>query len=95
VEQRFESKTNPNVNRVQLIGVIGTLAYGEAPVVLAESSTEGVNGCFREFLTSIKDCSQVEYFDDMFNDFLEEEYGFRITYRDGLIYMLEKFPKEE
>ena len=30
------------------------------------------------------------YFDDCFNDWLEETYKFRITYKDGLVFMLEK-----
>jgi len=38
----------------------------------------GIAGCFMELL------------DDVFNGWFEETYKFRITYKDGLVFMLEK-----
>lgn len=83
--------SNPNRNIWRFMAVPSTLAYMEKPVVIAESAF-GINGCFTEFLQNVetKECCQKQYFDDGYNDWLEEEYGFRITYKDGLVFMLER-----
>lgn len=88
VVERTESD-NPNINKCKFIAVPSTLAFMETPVVIAES-VFGMEGCFMEFLKNIKPCEQKTYFDDDFNDWLEETYKFRITYKDGLVFMLEK-----
>ena len=90
VVERSES-SNPNINRSRFITVPSTLAYMENPIVIAES-VDGITGCFIEFLDNIKPEKGTEklYFDDGFNDWLEETYKFRIIYKDGLVFMLEK-----
>lgn len=90
VVERMESKTNPNINRCQFLAVPSTLAYMEKPVIIAESSTFGIEGCFIELLGFIKPCKQKTYYEDGFNEWLMETYGFEITYKDGLVFMLEK-----
>lgn len=66
------------------------LAYGN-PVVIAES-INGIEGCFVELLGFIKEnCIQnKKYWDDGFNEWLKKTYGFRISYKDGLVFMLKK-----
>lgn len=90
VVQRSESTTNPNVNRVQFLAVPSTLGFMEKPVVIAESSAHGIEGCFMELLGFIKGGTQKTYYEDGFNEWVEENYNFRITYKDGLVFMLEK-----
>lgn len=95
VVERAES-SNPNINRCRFIAVPSTLAYMENPIVIAESVL-GITGCFMELLDNIKPRRGMEktYFDDEFNNWLEETYKFRITYKDGLVFMLEKNIEEE
>lgn len=95
VVERTES-SNPNINRCKFIAVPSTLAFMETPIVIAES-VSGITGCFMELLDNIKPRRGTEktYFDDGFNDWLEETYKFRITYKDGLVFMLEKNIEEE
>lgn len=90
VVERAES-SNPNINRCRFIAVPSTLAFMENPIVIAES-VFGITGCFIELLNSIKSGmgAKKKYFEDGFNDWLEEIYKFRITYKDGLVFMLEK-----
>ena len=90
VVERLNS-SNANINKCRFLAVTSTLAYMESPIVIAES-TLGVTGCFMELLDNIKPEveSQKSYFDDDFNDWLEKTYNFRITYKDGLVFMLEK-----
>ncbi len=91
VVQRTESRTNPNINRCQFLVVPSTLAFMEKPVIIAESNVLGIEGCFIELLDFIKPCRQRKtYYEDGFNDWLMETYGFEITYKDGLVFMLEK-----
>ena len=90
VVQRTESKTNPNINRCQFLAVPSTLAFMENPVIIAESNVLGIEGCFIELLEFIKPCVQKTYYEDGFNEWLKETYGFEITYKDGLVFMLEK-----
>lgn len=83
--------SNPNRNICRFMAVPSTLAYMEKPVVIAESAS-GIAGCFTEFLQHVgtEECPQKRYFDDGYNDWLEEECGFRITYKDGLVFMIER-----
>lgn len=90
VVQRTESKTNPYVNRCQFLVVPSTLAFMEKPVIIAESNVLGIEGCFMELLEFIKPCKQKTYHEDGFNEWLEKTYGFKITYKGGLVFMLEK-----
>lgn len=90
VVERTESKTNPNINRCQFLAVPSTLAFMEKPVIIAESSIFGIEGCFMELLEFIKPCKQKTYYEDGFNEWLMETYGFEITYKDGFVFMLEK-----
>ena len=83
------SSNNPNINRCRFIAVPSTIAFGENPVVIAESVL-GIAGCFYDFLKDIKPVVQKPYFDDDFNEWLEKTYNFRITYKDGLVFMFEK-----
>ena len=91
VVERTESKTNPNINRCQFLAVPSTLAFMEKPVIIAESNVLGIEGCFMELLDFIKPCKQRKtYCEDGFNEWLMKIYGFEITYKDGLVFMLEK-----
>lgn len=89
VVRRYDSTTNPNVNRVQFLAVISGTSYGE-PNVIAESSTLGIEGCFMELFGFLKGGKQTTYYEDGFNKWMKETYGFEITYKDGLVFMLEK-----
>lgn len=90
VVKRYDSTTNPNINKVQFLAVPSGLAYGN-PVVIAESNTFGIEGCFIEFIGFIKGgIRQKSYFEDGFNEWLEEELGCWISYKDGLVFMLER-----
>ncbi|MCC2253589.1 hypothetical protein LKD70_03910 [Ruminococcus sp. CLA-AA-H200] len=65
------------------------MAFMDDPVVISES-TFGIEGCFIEPLEAIKPCIQKTYFEDGFTEWLKREYGFEITYKDGLVFILEK-----
>ena len=79
VVKRFDSSSNPNINRCQFLAVASPLAFMEKPLVIAES-----------VIDNIKPGVQKMYYDDGFNDWLEKTYNFRITYKDGLVFMLER-----
>lgn len=82
--------TNPNINKVQFMAVPSSVIYG-TPVVIAESNF-GLTGCFAELLQNIHpEISQEKsYFDDGFNDWLERNYHFRITYKDGFVFLFSR-----
>lgn len=82
--------TNPNINKVQFMAVPSPLSYG-TPVIIAESNF-GLTGCFAELLKNIHPeiIQEKSYFDDGFNEWLEENYHFRITYKDGFVFFLER-----
>lgn len=86
--ERNKSTTNPYIARTQFKAVCSMLK-GD-PVVIAESTTHGIEGCFVELLMNIKAMPQITYFEDKFNDFLEKEFGLQITYNDGTVIMLER-----
>lgn len=85
------NSSNPNICRCRFLAVRSTLAFMEAPLIIAESVL-GISGCFIEFLESIglDIGTQKSYFDDGFNDWLYKMCKFRITYKDGLVFMFEK-----
>lgn len=84
VVQRSDSTTNPNVNRTQFIAA----SFGN-PVVIAESSTLGIEGCFIEFIEFLKGgIVQTTYHECGFNEWLEKNLGIKITYNDGFVIML-------
>lgn len=94
VVDRMDS-CNPNICRCRFLAVPSTLAFMEEPLVIAESVL-GISGCFMEFLEFIVPDigTQKSYFDDGFNDWLYKMCKFRITYKDGLVFMFEKDSKE-
>lgn len=87
VVKRLES-SNPHITRCQFWAVPSAFAFA-APVVIAESVL-GIEGCFIELIGSFSKCPQKTYYETGFNDWLSENFGFRITYQDGLVFMLEK-----
>lgn len=92
VVKRTES-SNPNISRCQFLTVPGALAYMEKPIVIAESIL-GIEGCFMELLGFINPSVQKTYFEDGFNEWLLATYNFEITYKDGLVFMLERRANE-
>jgi hypothetical protein len=90
VIDRKES-SNLNLCRVQFLAVNSTLAFAEKPIVIAESNTLGIDGCFMELIDFIKgDTMKKSYWDNHFNTYLQKTMGFKITYRDGLVLLLER-----
>lgn len=84
VVEKQESKTNPHINRCRLKAVI---SMDSKPCVIAES-TDGLTGCFYEFLNSIKHLDKMTYFnEDGFYDFVAKNYGFEIDFFDGLVFI--------
>ncbi len=89
IVNRTDSNCNPNINRCQLFAVISN-AESTKPVMIAESTTAELDGCFRELLTSIDNCPQKSYHDSDFDAWIKKTYGFTITYNDGFVIMLSK-----
>lgn len=87
VIKRSKSTVNPNINRTQFYSCN---TYG-TPIVIAESETFGIEGCFIELIEFIKGgIRQKTWFEDGFKEWLEETTGLIITYNDGLVIMLER-----
>ena len=89
---RGSSTTNSHVNRVQIIGVSD---LGEQ-VIIGETATEGRMYAFLEFLKAIKPVTisytkinEILYDRAKLNNWLNKEYGFRITFDDQVSMMLE------
>lgn len=80
---------NPDADKCRLWAVPSSLAFSAAPVILAES-TAGIEGCFMEMLSAIRDIPQKSYYEDDFLEWLKKEYMFTISYRDGLVFILSK-----
>lgn len=84
---RQDSKTNPNIHRVQFI-----TSHTNSPtsnVVIAES-VDGISGCFRELISNIHgDIPQINYFDDKFRSWLRKICHMDIVWNDGLVIMVE------
>ena len=87
VIERQDSKTNPNVHRVQFItSRVNSPAHN---VIIAES-VDGVAGCFRELIKNIHgNIEQKNYFENDFNKWLRKACHMEIAYNDGLVIMLE------
>lgn len=84
VVERSDSD-NPNLIRTRFKACIN---YGEA-VVIAES-TLGISGCFIEYFRSIGyNGKQIDYWEDGFCDWIHKEFQYKITYKDGIVIMLE------
>ena len=76
--------TNPCISRTRFIACV---VYG-TPIVIAES-TQGIEGCWIEYFKSIRyEGKQIGYWDDNFHDWIFKEFGYKITYKDGLVFML-------
>lgn len=89
VVERTQSSTNPHISRCKFLAVPSSLAFMEEPVVIAES-LRGIEGCFCELLDFIQPCPQKTYYEDGFNEWLRKTFHFEITYKDGLVFMLER-----
>ena len=87
VIDRHESTSNPYVNRTQLLAVCGTMKG--TPVVIAESSALGLEGCFIELLQNIKDMPQVTMYENGFAAWLKKNYGISVPYNDGFVMIFE------
>ena len=87
VIDRHDSTSNPYVNRTQLLAVAGTMKG--TPVVIAESSSLGVEGCFIELLQNIKDIPQTTMYENGFATWLKKNYGIVVTYNDGFVMIFE------
>ncbi len=63
------------------------VAYG-TPIVIAES-TQGIQGCWMEYFKNIGyEGKQTEYYHDNFHDWIYKEFQYKITYKDGLVFMI-------
>lgn len=83
VVERSDS-TNPNLVRTRFKVCV---VYG-TPIVIAES-TQGIAGCWIEYFKSIRyEGRQIDFWDDGFNDWINKEFGYKITYKDGMVFML-------
>ena len=87
VVNRKES-ANPNLSVCEFVAVPTQTSLG-TPVVIARSNL-GIEGCFIELLNNINPLRQKTYYEDGFNEWLLETFGFGITYFDGLVFILEK-----
>lgn len=88
IVKKTQSKTNPYINRTQFLAVCSNF-QGNLEVI-AESATEGIQGCFMELLKSIKNIEQVSYYDKNFKTWLKKNYGFSIPYFDGVSFIFER-----
>lgn len=89
---RNDSTTNPYVNRTQFMAVPSQIGMMTTPVIIAESATGGIIGCFMDLWDSIgyKPKDYKAYHENDFNEWCEDHFGFYITYKDGLVFMLER-----
>lgn len=87
VIERNESTSNPYVNRVRFLTVVGS-SSGE-PMVIAESPSLGMDGCFIELFQSLGSSRQVTMYEDGFSDWLRKSFHIRITYNDKYVMMFE------
>lgn len=88
VQKDEPSKNNPYIQRTQfLVSVDEQLK----PLVIAESSTHGVEGCFIEFFSAILGgVPQKTYYEPGFKDWVKEKTGLDVTYYDGQAFIIEK-----
>lgn len=87
VIERQDSKSNPNIHRVQMIT---QQVNGPASHVVIAESVSGIAGCFHELIESIYgNIPQKNYFEDGFKDWLRKTCHMNITWNDGLVIMVE------
>lgn len=92
VVKRNPSTTNPYVRRTQFLTLPVHNGNCE-PVVIAESSTHGIEGCFMEFISFVYGGRQeVLYHEDRsrFFQWFYKTLGIKITYDDNFVIMFEK-----
>ena len=69
--------TNPNINKVQFMAVPSSVSYGTPVAELLQNIHPEIS-------------QEKSYFDDGFNDWLERNYHFRITYKDGFVFLFSR-----
>ncbi len=88
VVERNESTTNPYVNRTKLLTSVGSA--GE-PMVIAESPSDGITGCFWELMQNLG--REPNYDFNFFNKdslaWLRKTMHIGIKYKDNLVILLE------
>ena len=81
-----------NGTRTQFVTAYANGSYA-TKAVIAESAALGVDGCFYELVKSIfGGIVQTSCFESGFEDWLAKTCHMRITWKDGLVYMLEYSP---
>jgi hypothetical protein len=88
VVERMDPTTTPNINRTRFLSVATSLKG--RPVVIAESPSEGVAGCFYELLRNINNIQQVGFHETEFKSWLRKNYHIAITYDDGYVMFVER-----
>ncbi len=84
-----ESKSNPNVRRVQFVT---SKVNGPASQVVIAESVDGIAGCFYELVESLcGNIPQMGCFKDGFKDWLKETCRLNITFNDGLVILVEMY----
>ena len=84
---RQDSRTNPNVHRVQFVTAH---VNGPASEVVIAESVDGIAGCFRELIKNIQgDIPQKNYFEDGFKDWFRKTCHMKVIWNDGLVIMIE------
>lgn len=87
VIKRQESKTNPNIHRVQFVT---SHVNGPASEVVIAESVDGITGCFHELIESIHgNIPQKGYYEDDFKIWLRKVCHMDMIWNDGLVIMLE------
>ena len=90
VIERNESTTNPYVKRCRLLTAVGSQNGGE-PMVIAESPSDGVTGCFFELMDNLG--FEVNYDFNFFNNdslaWLRKNMHINVKYSDNLVILFE------
>ena len=89
IVERTESKANPNIQPCRFVSVCSDTGYG-VPRVIAASNL-GIQGCFVELFSSIGVAAerQTAYQNAKFDEWVMTNFGFSITYNDGLVMIFE------
>lgn len=84
VRERIKS-SNPNCNHVRFITARASVLKNSGEVyVIAEGAHLGSEECFYEFFSNIKPIyPQKTYYEDGFKEWVNANYGIKITYDDG------------
>lgn len=96
IVNRQESKTNPNINRCQILANTSRFLQ-DLPKVIGES-VEGRMIAFYEFLKVINENKSdnilsILYDREKLNDYLSENFGFYISFDEGFAMILTKATK--